>query len=232
MHHTAFKRGASYAAPVAASSPEAAHSVKRSRRHHPSVDNDVVFVCVRAAPGGAAAAAAGAAEGAAAPTPMFIDLVKQEEEERRQAMIKDAFAKALARAAADAKARAEAAKREAEAAKLEAEAAKHKAEVAAARRKAEQDAQAPPTCAICLEPVKLNAKGKRTIPQTLECMHVYHSACIKRWLRRKPECPQCKHQVKHQVHVECPARSRAVLPAAAPPLNFRLPLLSQLFGGV
>ena len=39
-------------------------------------------------------------------------------------------------------------------------------------------------CVICLEVVKDDATF-------LSCAHVYHRACISRWLQRAPRCPQC-----------------------------------------
>ena len=39
-------------------------------------------------------------------------------------------------------------------------------------------------CVICLEVVTEDATF-------LSCAHVYHGACISRWLQRAPRCPQC-----------------------------------------
>ena len=39
-------------------------------------------------------------------------------------------------------------------------------------------------CVICLEAVTEDATF-------LSCAHVYHGACISRWLQRAPRCPQC-----------------------------------------
>ena len=39
-------------------------------------------------------------------------------------------------------------------------------------------------CVICLEAVTDDATF-------LSCAHVYHGACISRWLQRAPRCPQC-----------------------------------------
>ena len=39
-------------------------------------------------------------------------------------------------------------------------------------------------CVICLEAVTVDATF-------LSCAHVYHRACISRWLQRAPRCPQC-----------------------------------------
>ena len=39
-------------------------------------------------------------------------------------------------------------------------------------------------CVICLEAVTVDATF-------LSCAHVYHGACISRWLQRAPRCPQC-----------------------------------------
>ena len=38
-------------------------------------------------------------------------------------------------------------------------------------------------CCICYEPM-----GKRKLIQ-LECEHVYHSKCLKKWSKKKMECP-------------------------------------------
>ena len=41
------------------------------------------------------------------------------------------------------------------------------------------------TCAICLEDVHEGARF-------LRCMHGFHRACIRQWLRRRPACPTCR----------------------------------------
>lgn len=50
------------------------------------------------------------------------------------------------------------------------------------------------TCAICLERYQLGEELK-----TLPCLHVYHSACIDRWLQSEipgaVACPVCHHEV-------------------------------------
>eukprot|EP00469_Lotharella_globosa_P000271 CAMPEP_0167791444 /NCGR_PEP_ID=MMETSP0111_2-20121227/11947_1 /TAXON_ID=91324 /ORGANISM="Lotharella globosa, Strain CCCM811" /LENGTH=185 /DNA_ID=CAMNT_0007684129 /DNA_START=137 /DNA_END=694 /DNA_ORIENTATION=- len=46
--------------------------------------------------------------------------------------------------------------------------------------------KAPPTCAICLEPL-VDGDEMRTVP----CMHSFHVNCIDKWLRSKPNCPVC-----------------------------------------
>ncbi|PXF49298.1 NEP1-interacting protein-like 1 [Gracilariopsis chorda] len=51
----------------------------------------------------------------------------------------------------------------------------------------------PPTetnCVICLEPIIV---GQRV--RSLPCHHIYHSQCIRIWLRRKNACPCCCERV-------------------------------------
>ncbi|CAN8063730.1 unnamed protein product [Agarophyton chilense] len=45
-------------------------------------------------------------------------------------------------------------------------------------------------CVICLEPIIV---GQRV--RSLPCKHIYHSQCIRVWLRRKNACPCCCHRV-------------------------------------
>ena len=49
---------------------------------------------------------------------------------------------------------------------------------------APDEEEEPQLCVICLEAVKDDATF-------LSCAHVYHRACISRWLQRAPRCPQC-----------------------------------------
>ena len=46
-------------------------------------------------------------------------------------------------------------------------------------------------CIICYEDFKDNDKGI-----FLPCFHVFHSNCIKTWLKNKDNCPLCKFNVK------------------------------------
>jgi hypothetical protein len=43
------------------------------------------------------------------------------------------------------------------------------------------------TCAICLEPFVVN-----DISKTISCLHVFHKACIDKWLHSNAICPICK----------------------------------------
>ena len=43
-------------------------------------------------------------------------------------------------------------------------------------------------CVICLEDFKSSRRRKHT----LDCSHVFHSTCIKKWLSRSPACPICR----------------------------------------
>lgn len=46
------------------------------------------------------------------------------------------------------------------------------------------------TCAVCLDDLELGNLVRR-----LPCGHVFHSSCIRQWLRRKNACPCCTAQV-------------------------------------
>ena len=46
-------------------------------------------------------------------------------------------------------------------------------------------------CLICLEKFK---KGEDSI--ILPCIHIFHSACIKKWMKIKNVCPLCKKEIK------------------------------------
>lgn len=45
-------------------------------------------------------------------------------------------------------------------------------------------------CCICLEDF-----GAKEVVTRLPCVHLYHAACVKKWLRTCGSCPQCKHRV-------------------------------------
>ncbi|CAM9726585.1 unnamed protein product [Laminaria digitata] len=45
-------------------------------------------------------------------------------------------------------------------------------------------------CCICLDNL-----GAGDVMTRLPCLHLYHAACIKRWLHTSGTCPQCKHRV-------------------------------------
>lgn len=49
------------------------------------------------------------------------------------------------------------------------------------------------TCLICL--TEMQEKDKVLIMPI--CKHVFHSECIKKWLRSKPECPTCRRNVRN-----------------------------------
>lgn len=42
------------------------------------------------------------------------------------------------------------------------------------------------SCSICLEALSVSA----TVP--LQCQHVFHEKCIKDWLKRQSNCPNCR----------------------------------------
>ena len=46
------------------------------------------------------------------------------------------------------------------------------------------------TCSVCLSQMETGEEAKR-----LGCKHVYHPACIDRWLERSRLCPVCKRDV-------------------------------------
>ena len=45
-------------------------------------------------------------------------------------------------------------------------------------------------CLICLEKF---VKGQKSI--ALPCIHIFHSQCIKQWMRKKNSCPICKNKI-------------------------------------
>lgn len=51
------------------------------------------------------------------------------------------------------------------------------------------------SCAICLEDMEIGMQVR-----WLPCSHVFHSACIERWLRRKNSCPCCCQKVCRRRH--------------------------------
>ena len=46
------------------------------------------------------------------------------------------------------------------------------------------------SCVICLE--EFNSKEKVT---ALPFLHYFHTNCIKKWMKRKTECPVCKFEL-------------------------------------
>ena len=56
-----------------------------------------------------------------------------------------------------------------------------------ARREDENENE---TCSVCLSQIETGEEAKR-----LGCKHVYHPACIDRWLERSRLCPVCKRDV-------------------------------------
>lgn len=46
-------------------------------------------------------------------------------------------------------------------------------------------------CTICFETIEENAEIA-----DLECKHLFHFDCINDWVKRKPECPNCKSSIK------------------------------------
>ncbi|CAN6348230.1 unnamed protein product [Urochloa humidicola] len=53
--------------------------------------------------------------------------------------------------------------------------------------------EAPAECSICLE--RCGAAGDGLTQ--LHCRHVFHSACLERWLRSRGDCPYCRATVPH-----------------------------------
>ncbi|VVU94514.1 TPM domain [seawater metagenome] len=52
----------------------------------------------------------------------------------------------------------------------------------------------PETCSICL-----NTMHAIECLEITNCNHIYHSNCIKHWLRRKDNCPICRQKIKRTV---------------------------------
>ncbi|KAJ1490729.1 hypothetical protein T484DRAFT_1613701 [Baffinella frigidus] len=43
-------------------------------------------------------------------------------------------------------------------------------------------------CSVCLAEMR---EGEEVC--ALNCLHVFHHACVLRWLRQHPTCPYCRH---------------------------------------
>jgi len=54
-----------------------------------------------------------------------------------------------------------------------------------------QDLRKLEKCSICIEEFQ---KGQRM--KTLPCLHVFHDACIDKWLTFNATCPICKHVIE------------------------------------
>ena len=53
-------------------------------------------------------------------------------------------------------------------------------------------------CAICLE----QFKGIDIIKSFYKCEHIFHKACLKKWLKRSNLCPLCKHDLTEDINSE------------------------------
>ena len=51
-------------------------------------------------------------------------------------------------------------------------------------------------CAICLE----QFKGVDIIKAFYKCEHIFHKACLKKWLKRSNLCPLCKHDLTEDIN--------------------------------
>ncbi|CAD6269650.1 unnamed protein product [Miscanthus lutarioriparius] len=54
------------------------------------------------------------------------------------------------------------------------------------------EASSPAECSICLE--RCGDSGDGLIQ--LRCRHIFHSACLERWLRSRADCPYCRATVR------------------------------------
>ncbi|EER15148.1 Myosin heavy chain, clone, putative [Perkinsus marinus ATCC 50983] len=53
------------------------------------------------------------------------------------------------------------------------------------------------TCSICMELVgAIDSRGNVGQLVSTECKHIYHEACLSRWMKRSPTCPECKAEQK------------------------------------
>jgi hypothetical protein len=50
------------------------------------------------------------------------------------------------------------------------------------------------SCSICFE----KFQSENSVVQ-LDCKHLYHETCIRRWGRRKPNCPMCRQIIPTKV---------------------------------
>jgi uncharacterized membrane protein YqaE (UPF0057 family) len=50
-------------------------------------------------------------------------------------------------------------------------------------------------CSICLDDLCVNSAS-----QLKYCNHIYHTACIRKWLKRHASCPLCRTELHHQPH--------------------------------
>ena len=62
------------------------------------------------------------------------------------------------------------------------------------RRASDMHSIADDVCAICIEPLRADAKGAARGGHSCEltCGHWYHTGCIQSWLARSSSCPLCK----------------------------------------
>lgn len=63
-------------------------------------------------------------------------------------------------------------------------------------------------CSICLETIKAVASPSPLEAKRLDCSHIFHKECIGEWVKRIPNCPLCRADVKPD--------NTAVVPVPAP----------------
>jgi len=50
-------------------------------------------------------------------------------------------------------------------------------------------------CSICLE--QFNSSSNTSV--ILECNHIYHKNCIKKWLKNNDGCPMCRQETEDKI---------------------------------
>ena len=94
---------------------------------------------------------------------------------------------------------------------------KHTATVPSESKESEAPQQ---ECAICMATIDSKQQNKSNSSSsditTTACAHVFHTACLKRWLKHSDTCPLCRTQLRRDASHHHLLRSRS--PAAVMPL--------------
>ena len=69
-------------------------------------------------------------------------------------------------------------------------------------RETGDDAARPRTfgeCSICFEDLPLDDSDPESRREATPCAHLFHSVCLRQWLKNKKECPKCKYDLSSEV---------------------------------